>query len=226
MLHKLIALFLLAPAISLAASAPQKAAVAFKHAEQLQKSSRYEEALLEFQDIEKEFPYSKFAKLSKLKIADVHFDMSNYIQAQYQYQYYYDLYPKEPNSDYALYRVGFSMYKMLPKTIDRDLTNTSAVLKAWRNLLVKFPRSKHTGDILKYQKKLLFNLGQKELYIAQFYMKKKKYISAQRRLNKLFMQFPVFEKDRKALETAIKCSQKLEDEPAVKKYSHMLKKVG
>lgn len=205
-------------------STPQKAEVAFKHAEQLQKSSRYEEALLEFQDIEKEFPYSNSAKLSKLKIADVHFDMASYTQAQYQYQYYFDLYPKESNSDYALYRVGLSMFKTLPKTIDRDLAGSTNVLKAWRKLLVKFPNSKFTPDILKNQKKIINSLGGKQLYIANFYIKQKKYISAQRRLNKLFKQFPSFTAKKKALEAAIKCAKALDDDPSVKKYSKLLKK--
>ncbi|MGH1468749.1 MAG: outer membrane protein assembly factor BamD [Bdellovibrionales bacterium] len=212
--------------MSFAISTPQKAEIAFKHAEQLKESSRYEEALLEFQDIGKEFPYSKYAKISKLKVADVHFDMASYIQAQYQYQYYFDLYPKEANSDYALYRVGLSMYKLLPKTVDRDLTGTTGVLKAWRNLLVKFPKSKFTPEILKYQKKLLKDLGEKELYIANFYLKKKKYVSAQRRINKLFKEFPSFEKNKKALATALACAKGLGDEPAIRKYSDLLKKAN
>ncbi len=214
------------PTIALAISTPQKAEIAFKHAKQLKESSRYEEALIEFQDIEREFPYSKFAKLSKIKIADVYFDMSSYVQAQYQYQYYFDLYPTDSNSDYALYRVGLSMYKTLPKTIDRDLSGTAGVLKSWRNLLVRFPKSKYTPNILAHQKVLLKNLGAKELYIAQFYAKKKKYISAQRRLNKLFYQFPVFRKDKGALKTAILCAKNLDDEPAVKKYSQLLEKAN
>lgn len=222
---RLLAYFLFLPAVTFAISTPQKAEVAFKHAEQLKKSSRYEEALVEYQDIEREFPYSKFAKLSKIKIADVYFDMSSYVQAQYQYQYYFDLYPTDPSSDYALYRVGLSMYKTLPKTIDRDLSETADVLKAWRNLLVKFPRSEFTPNILAHQKTLLKRLGAKELYIAKFYVKKKKYISAKRRLNKLFKQFPLFKQDKEALETAIVCAKNLDDGPAVQEYSTLLKKV-
>jgi outer membrane protein assembly factor BamD len=200
-----------------------KAELAFTHAAQLQKASRYEEALLEFQEIERAFPYSTFAKRSKLRVADIHFEMTNYGQAQYQYQYFYDLYPKDEKSDYALYRVGFCMYKMLPKTIDRDLSATSSVLKAWRSVLVKFPRSEYTQEILKYQKKLLNNLGKKELYIATFYSKRNKCISAQRRFNKLFKEFPSFLQNKKALTAAIKCSKKLDDDPAVEKYSKLLK---
>lgn len=225
MMLKFAAFFLIYSVNSFAISTPQKAEIAFKHAEQLRLSSRYEEALIEFQDIEREFPYSKFAKFSKIKIADVYFDMSSFVQAQYQYQYYFDLFPKEPNSDYALYRVGLSMYKTLPKTVDRDLSETTNVLKSWRALLVKFPRSKYTPNILAHQKALLKSLGGKELYIAKFYIKKRKYISAQRRLNKLFKQFPVFERDREALETAILCAKNLDDQPALKKYSNFLRLV-
>ena len=152
--------------------------------------------------------------------------MTNYTQAQYQYQYYFDLYPKDEKSDYALYRVGLSLYKLLPKTIDRDLSETSTVLKAWRNVLVKFPKSKFTKEILAKQNKLLKNLGKKELYIASFYAKKNKCISATKRINKLFKEFPDFLKNKKALNIALKCSRQLDDSPAVKKYSKLLKTAG
>jgi len=206
-----------------AAANLKKADLAFKHASQLQKASRYEEALLEFQEIERTFPYSTYAKQSKLRVADIHFEMTNYDQAQYQYQYFYDLYPKDEKSDYALYRVGLCMFKMLPKTIDRDLSGTTTVLKAWRSVLVKFPRSEYTKEILKHQKKLLDNLGKKELYIASFYAKKNKCLSAQTRIKKLFREFPNFLKNKKALGIAIKCSKKLDDEPAREKYKKLLK---
>lgn len=210
---------------SLTALAKDKAQVAFEHASQMQKSSRYDEALAEFQQIEQEFPYSNYAKLSKIKIADIHFEMVNYIQAQYQYQYYYDLYPKDTLSDYALYKSGLSIYKTLPRTIDRDLSDTAKVLKVWRTVLLKFPNTKYQEDILKKQKELLKNLGKKELYIAKFYAKKGKYISAQLRLNKLFEQFPSFKRDRSALLTAVKCAKGLDDNPAVKKYKNLLDKI-
>lgn len=203
-----------------------RAQIAFAHAEQLRKSSRYEEALLEFQDLEKEFPYSHYAKKAKLKVADIHFDMVNYIQAQYQYQYYYDLYPKEKDSDYALYRVGLSIYKTLPKTIDRDLSKTGSVLKVWRKLLVKFPNTNYTDEVLKKQKELLQNLGKKELYVAKYYLKKRKYISAQRRFNKLFEQFPSFKQNPEALQAALKCAKKIDDQPAVEKYSRLLEEAS
>lgn len=211
---------------SLAGFAADKAEVAYNHALSLQKSSRYEEALLEFQAIEREFPYSSYAKMAKLKVADVHFDMASYIQAQYQYQYYFDLYPKEQNSDYALYRSGLSIYKTLPKTIDRDLSKTTDVLKVWRNVLLKFPNTKYESEILEQQKDLLKNLGKKELYIAKFYLKTKKYISAQLRFNKLFTEFPSFTKDKEALKAAIKCAQALDDEPKVEQYKKLLEKAS
>lgn len=208
---------------SQASTGLKKAGLAFKHASELQKASRYEEALLEFQEIERTFPYSSFAKRSKLRVADIHFEMASYDQAQYQYQYFFDLYPKDEKSDYALYRVGECMFKMLPKTIDRDLSGTSSVLKAWRTVLVKFPRSKYTEKILKNQKTLLENLGKKELYIASYYAKKKKCLSAQGRLNKLFREFPDFLKNTKALTVAVKCAKELDDEPAAGRYTKLLK---
>lgn len=201
-----------------------KAKKSFDFAQQLQKSSRFEEAIAEYQNIEQNFPYSKYAKLAQLKVADVYFEMRNYIQAQYQYKYYHELHPKDENSDYALFRSGLSLYKQLPKSVDRDLSKASEVLKVWRETLVKHPGTKYTKKILDMQQKLIKKLGKKELYIANFYYKQDKCISAQSRINKLFTQYPTFMSDPKALKIAIYCSKSLEDGPAEKKYKELLKK--
>ena len=116
-----------------------KAKKSFDFAQQLQKSSRYEEAIAEYQAIEQNFPYSSYAKLAQLKVADVYFEMRNYIQAQFQYKYYQELHPREDNSDYALFRSGLSLYKQLRKSVDRDLSKASEILKVWRQTLVKYP---------------------------------------------------------------------------------------
>ncbi len=200
----------------------EEAEVAYKHATELQKAARYEEAILEFQEIERLFPYSKFAKSSKLNIADIHFEMTNYIQAQYQYQHYYDLYPSDSKSSYALFKIGESLYKQMPRTVDRDLSQTGNVLKVWRNVLVRFPKSEYAKTVLERQKELIEKLGKKELYIAEYYKKQKKYISAHRRYQGLFKQFPNFKKNQKALEGAIETAKQVEDEPQAKKYAAWL----
>ncbi len=202
----------------------KKAERAFALATKLKESSRYEEALLEYQSIEAAFPYSEYAKESKLEIANVYFLMKNYVQAQYQYNYYQELYPRAQNSDYALFRAGLSQYKQMPKAVDRDLSMASDVLKTWRNTLVKYPKTKYTNEILKLQSEIIKLMGQKELYIADFYYKRKKCISAKRRINKLFTQYPSFLEDPKALKVAYECSVKLEDTPAAKKYKSLLEK--
>jgi outer membrane protein assembly factor BamD len=202
----------------------KKAETAFNFAAKLQKSSRYEEALVEFQSIESNYPYSKYAKLSKLRIADVHYAMKNYIQAHYQYKYYHELYPREDNSDYALFRAGLSQYKQIPKAVDRDISLASEVLKTWRETLVKHPGTKYTNKILEYQQKVIKKMGQKELYIAKFYHKQDRCISAQGRIKKLFRQYPTFLNEPKALKIAIDCARQLEDEPAERKYKELLKR--
>lgn len=224
---KIIAFFIVSLCLvhtSFAAKGPlkNKAQIAFLRAAELEKSSRYEEALLEFQNVESTYPYSIYAKKSKLHIADIHFSMTSYIQAQYQYQLYYELFPSGEKSDYALFRVGYSLYKQLPKTIDRDLSQISEILGIWRRVLVKFAKSEHTKEILDLQAELLNRLGKKELYIADFYKKQKRCLSAHRRYKSLFIQFPKFKKNKDALTNALACAKEIGDDPLVKKYSLLL----
>jgi len=208
--------------VAFGAKDSEESQVAFKHAVELQKAARYEEAILEFQEIERLFPYSNFAKRSKLLLADIHYDMLNFVQAQFQYQHYYDLYPSDEKSDYALYRVGESLYKQMPKTVDRDLSLTGNILKIWRGVLVRFPNSKYSKLVLKRQTELINRLAKKELYVAEYYKKQKKFISAHRRYKGLFSQFPTFKKNKEALTGALEVAKQLDDGPLVKKYSEWI----
>lgn len=215
----LFSVVLLIQSVAFGAQDSEESQIAFKHAVELQKAARYEEALLEFQEIERLFPYSNYAKRSKLIIADIHFDMLNYVQAQFQYQHFYDLYPSDKRSDYALYRVGESLYKQMPKTVDRDLSLTGNILKIWRGVVARFPKSKYTKLVLERQRELITKLAKKELYIAEYYKKKKRYISAHRRYKGLFKQFPDFKKNKEALTGALEVAKELDDGPLVKQYS-------
>ena len=59
---------------------------AYQIAEDLAKDERYEEAIAKFQDIKNKFPYSRFATMAELKIADLHYDREAFVEAQSAYQ--------------------------------------------------------------------------------------------------------------------------------------------
>ncbi len=150
----------------------------FKSAEILEKDERYEEAITRFADVKNKFPYNKLAAEAELKIADVHFKKEAYIESQTLYQAFVDLHPKHPKVDYALYQSGLSYYNQLPSTIDRDLTSGVKAKEVFQNLLKTNTGSSYAKDTREKIAVINTKLAEKELYIADFYRKRKIYDSA------------------------------------------------
>ena len=95
---------------------------AFKWAKRLEKTGRYEESLIQYNNLRKKFPYSSYATEASLAIADVQYKKWKYAEAQRLYELFYKMHPTYPKRDYILFRIGMSIYKQFPSTYDRDLS--------------------------------------------------------------------------------------------------------
>lgn len=162
----------------------------YEEAIKFQKAYRYDEAIATLEQVKTKFPYSNFAKLSRLKIADIHYESKNYIQAQYSYQAYSELYPSDENKDYVIFKIGESLYKQLPKGFDRDLSAAKETISVFTTHLSEFPNSIYTKDVTKLKQDVESKLDKKELYIAKFYFKYKHPLAALKRFQKFLNDFP------------------------------------
>lgn len=182
---------------------------AFRLAEEYEKDERYDEAVQKFQDVRSKFPYSKFATMAELKIADVHFAREAYAESAASYQLFKDFHPKHPQSDYVTYRLGLSYFNQLPSTIDRDLTVADKAILYFDELVTSYPQSQHVADARIKKDTALRMLAKKELYIANFYFSRKTYDSALKRFEGLLKTYPSLGLDSQALFGAAKSAFEL-----------------
>jgi outer membrane protein assembly factor BamD len=151
---------------------------AFKLAEQYEKDERFEESVAKYADVKNKHPYSRYAILAELKIADVQFLRESYIEAQFAYQTFKDLHPKHPQMDYVTYRLGLSFFNQLPSTTDRDLSLADKAILYFDEVLASYAKSQYAKEAAEKKSEALRMLADKELYVANFYVMKKQYGSA------------------------------------------------
>jgi outer membrane protein assembly factor BamD len=151
---------------------------AYKLAEEYEKDERFEESVGKYTDVKNKFPYSRFATQAELKIADVQFKRESFIEAQYAYQTFKELHPKHPQIDYVTFRLGLSYFSQLPSTIDRDLSLADKAILYFDEVMTSYPGSQFATEAQAKKNEALKMLAEKEIYIAQFYFKKKQYGSA------------------------------------------------
>lgn len=197
---------------------------AFAIAEEYDQSERYEEAIRRYTEVKNKYPYSNFATKAELAIADVYFKQESYAEAQVSYQMFKELHPTVPNADYVQYKIGLSYFKQLPTTIDRDLSLAQDTILNLSDFIRRFPNSEYISDAKEKRSQAIKMLAEKEEYIADFYFKRKIYMSALTRYENLYANYSGLGFDQKALSRAALCAQKIGDSTKAKKYSDLLAK--
>ena len=124
------------------------------------------------------FPYSKYAVLADLRIADAAFGAGAYLESIDSYKQFIKFHPTHEmvENGYASFRIGESYYKMLPDdwflvppSYEKDQTST---LDAMRELTVfqkKFPKSPYFERSEKMRRECARALARHEWYVAKFY---------------------------------------------------------
>lgn len=175
---------------------------AFAVAEDLDKDERYDEAISKYQDVRNRFPYSRFATMAELAIADVYFKKESFAEAQVSYMSFKDLHPKHPKADYVTYQLGMSYYKQLPSTIDRDLSLAPSAMTFFEEVYRQFPNSEYAVLARDFHEEARKKMAAKEVYIADFYFIRRKWDSALTRYEGLLAEFPGLGFDEEALAKA------------------------
>lgn len=172
---------------------------AYAIAQDFAKDERFEEAIRRFNDVKNKYPYSKYATMAELAVADTYFVQESYPEAQVSYQTFKELHPKHPQIDYVTYRLGLSFFEQLPDSIDRDLSLAQSSILYFDEVLSLYPNSTHAKEASEKKSEALKKLGSKEMYIADFYFKRKVYGSALARYENLLRNFPKLGFDAEAL---------------------------
>lgn len=195
----------------------------YDEAIKFQKAYRFDEAIATLEQVKTKFPYSNFAKAARLKIADIHYEAKNFIQAQFTYQAYLELYPTDEKRDYVIFKMGESLFKQLPSGHDRDLSSANEAINVFTRLIDEFPASIYRKEALVYRNKIELKLVQKELYIAKFYYKYKHPLAALRRFKLFIDKNPSSPLLAEALAGAAYSAKKINEDEVYAQYMSRLK---
>jgi outer membrane protein assembly factor BamD len=144
----------------------------------------YLDALKAFNTLKERYPYSRYAILAELKVADAHFYRKEYPEAIAGYEEFARLHPKNEVIPYVLYQVGESYYKQLLSE-DRDQTSTREAILSFERLLKTHPNSTYASQADEKIRNCRELLAEHELYVGRFYYKAKRYRAALGRFESL-----------------------------------------
>ncbi|MCD4720884.1 MAG: outer membrane protein assembly factor BamD [Desulfobacula sp.] len=167
-------------------------------------SKDYKTAVKAYTDLKDWYPFSKYAILAELKIADAHYHLEEYGEAILAYEEFEKMHPKNEAIPYIIYQTGLCWFNQLG-TIDRDHTPAKNSLIQFNRLIDQFPESEYAQKAKGNIKKCMGNLSGHELYVANFYYKTKKYKAALKRYEYLVENYPDSKESKEALNKIPQC---------------------
>jgi len=167
-------------------------------------SGDYRTAVKAYTDLKDWYPFSKYAILAELKIADAHFQLEEYDEAVFAYKEFEKMHPKNEAIPSVIYKIGLCWFNQLG-TIDRDHTPAKNSLIQFNRLIDQYPSSEYAAKAKEHILTCTENLSGHELYVANFYMKTKKYKAALKRYEYLVKTYPDSKESKEALSKIPEC---------------------
>jgi outer membrane protein assembly factor BamD len=145
-------------------------------------------AIRYFQEVERLYPYSEFAKRALIMQAFSYHKAKKYEEARAAAQRYLDFYPGDEDAPYALYLMALSYYDQIDD-VGRDQGVTFQALQGMRDVIEQYPDSDYARSaMLKFE--LAFDhLAGKEMEIGRYYLKRGNYTAAINRFRTVVQDF-------------------------------------
>ena len=177
----------------------------FKQGElELETGRRPEDALLYFQEVERLYPYTEFAKRALIMQAYTLHKAKKYPEARDAAQRFLDFYPGDEDAPYAMYLMALSYYDQIDD-VGRDQGITFQALRGMRDVIETYPDSEYARSaILKFD--LAFDqLAAKEMEVGRYYLKRGHYAAAINRFRVVVQDFQTTTHTAEALHRLVEC---------------------
>jgi outer membrane protein assembly factor BamD len=157
-------------------------------------------------NVRRQYPYSRFAALADLRVADCNFKDEKFpeaIEAYNQFVRYRPSHPEVPYARFMAARANFaqvpSEWLLSPPAYERDLHYADESLRLLRRMVLDFPDDPLVPRAQRLAEEATDLLAAHELYVARFYLDREFPRAAAGRLNTLLRSFPGTGHDPEAL---------------------------
>ena len=150
---------------------------------------RLGEASKKFQAIDREHPYSEWARKALVMSAFASYRSGDFDTAINSAKRYLSLYPATDEAAYAQYIIGLSHFKQIPD-VTRDQRETALAAQAMRELTEKYPDSEYAEDAKTKLRIARDQLAGKEMQVGRYYLEKHDWVAAINRFKNVVDVYP------------------------------------
>ena len=162
----------------------------------------YEQAAKLFDEVERQHPYSVWARRAQLMSAFSYYVAEKYPEAVNSAQRFLTIHPGNKDAPYAHYLVAMSYYQQV-SDVARDQRTTQQALDAFGELVRRYPESRYASDARLKMDLLNDHLAGKEMEIGRFYERSGKWLAANFRFRQVVDNYQTTSHAPEALERMV-----------------------
>lgn len=157
-----------------------------------------------FERLEREYPFSEWARRAKLMSAYAAYERGDYVDSEVMLESYIKLYPASEDTDYAYYLKALTYYEQITDT-RRDQENTTRAKQALLDVIRRYPGTSYAKDGKVKLDLVNDHLAGKEMEIGRYYLERQNYVPAINRFNDVLTSYQTTSHVPEALHRLVEC---------------------
>jgi outer membrane protein assembly factor BamD len=138
---------------------------------------RWNDAVDYFHEVERQYPYSEWARRAVLMTAFAHYEANDYVQAVDDADRFTSLYPGNASAVYAYYLKAICYFEQITD-VGRDQATTEQALASLREVVRRYPASQYAADSRLKVDMVNDQLAGKEMSIGRWYLRNSQPLAA------------------------------------------------
>jgi outer membrane protein assembly factor BamD len=167
-------------------------------------SGDYETAAKLFDEVERQHPYSVWARRAQLMSAFNYYLSNKYSDAINSARRFVTIHPGNAEAPYAQYLIAMSYYQQIPD-VNRDQSTTASAQQAFSELIRRYPESRYAADARLKLDLITDHLAGKEMEVGRFYQRSGQWLAATYRFRSVVDDYQTTTHAPEALERLVEC---------------------
>lgn len=164
----------------------------------------YKIAAAQFDEVERQHPYSVWARRAQLMSAYSYYVSQNYSEAILSAQRFLALHPGSREAPYAYYMIAVSYYEQIA-SVEHDQKTTAKALDALGELIRRYPASDFAADARLKVDLTRDHLAGKEMDVGRYYQSTKQFLAATVRFRTVIDSYNTTSHTPEALHRLVEC---------------------
>jgi outer membrane protein assembly factor BamD len=165
---------------------------------------QWSQAVEYFQEVERQHPYSEWARRAVLMQAFAHYEANNYDEAVADADRFLQLYPGNPSAAYAHYIKAICYFEQIAD-VGRDQAATGQALESLRDVSLRYPNTEYAADARLKIDMVNDQLAGKEMTVGRYYLRQGDTLAAIGRFRAVVDRYQTTSHTPEALYRLVEC---------------------